>query len=188
MPGFQTPHEPDHYGCIQVMPRAHYCSHLVSSGGEEQGINCIGQYRDTLSRRSSSNGIVAHRRRDGQDGVRPGEDLTLDGSCCVGQDKAPVALSLFNEWCVQLYDVRQVAGAGYPCSRIAQQCVALIESIRLQRMAQAHHSLAQRSIMQETLEFRPRLFPEARPSKSQIAKLPQSARLCIRSYLHKLRR
>src|SRR6266705_2044411 len=38
MPGFQTPHEPDHYGCTQVMPRAHRCSHLVSSGGEEQGI------------------------------------------------------------------------------------------------------------------------------------------------------
>src|SRR5260221_8565810 len=175
MPGFQTPHEPDDYGCTQVMPRAHCCSRLVSSGGEEQGINCIGQDRDTLSRRSSSNSIVAHRRRDGQDGVRPGEDLTLDGPCYVGQGKAPVALSLFNEWCVQLYDVRQVAGVGDPRSRIAQQCVALIESIRLQRMAQAHHSLAQRAIMEETLEFRPRLFPEPRPSKNPTAQLSERA-------------
>src|SRR5215469_8658491 len=113
------------------MPRAHCCRRLVASGGEEQGINCIGQYRDTLTRRTSSNGIVTHRRRDGQDGVRPREDLTLDGPCYVGQGQTPVALSLFNEWCVQFYDVWQVAGAGNPCSRITQQGIALVESIWL---------------------------------------------------------
>src|SRR5260370_6190479 len=113
------------------MSRAHRCRHLVAFGGEEQGINCIGQYRDTLNLCTSCNGIVTHGCRDSQDGVRPGEDLTLDGPCYVGQGKTPVALSLFNQWCVQFYDMRQVAGASNPCSRIAQQGVALIENICL---------------------------------------------------------